>query len=470
MGTGIIDNRTWPDAALSVLLTAVCAAMCASAAVYALNFSIAAGAAVCVCGAAAALLCILLPRCVKNLDAKHLALTVCLLAFGLRAVYVLTVESVPVSDFELLYGAARDLASGDASALEAEYFQLWGYQIPFVLYEALIVSLSGGAAALALLNALWGAMTAGLVFALARRFVSDGAAFAAALLYAVCPDAVMLTPALTNQCISLAFILLGVYLACSPSWRRQLPAGLALAFGDLMRPEGLLALAGLAVALLLTLIRRDGGVKKRAIGFAALLAAYFALKLAVSGAIALSGIAPGGIGNAVPEWKFVLGLDTATGGMYDAGMEYILDITDASERRAAALDAIRASLDNAGGPGGLLLFFIEKAASFWGRFEDSWLGAANASDALMQYAGRAVFIAACALAALGGAERRTDFASNCVKAVVCANFAAYLLIEVQPRYRYFVLPFVCVLAAPGIERAASLGASLLSGHRRGKSV
>ena len=462
MGTGIIDNRTWPDAALSVLLTAICAAMCASAAVYALNFSIAAGAAVCVCGAAAALLCILLPRCVKNLDAKHLALTVCLLAFGLRAVYVLTVESVPVSDFELLYGAARDLASGDASALEAEYFQLWGYQIPFVLYEALIVSLSGGAAALALLNALWGAMTAGLV--------SDGAAFAAALLYAVCPDAVMLTPALTNQCISLAFILLGVYLACSPSWRRQLPAGLALAFGDLMRPEGLLALAGLAVALLLTLIRRDGGVKKRAIGFAALLAAYFALKLAVSGAIALSGIAPGGIGNAVPEWKFVLGLDTATGGMYDAGMEYILDITDASERRAAALDAIRASLDNAGGPGGLLLFFIEKAASFWGRFEDSWLGAANASDALMQYAGRAVFIAACALAALGGAERRTDFASNCVRAVVCANFAAYLLIEAQPRYRYFVLPFVCVLAALGIERAASLGASLLSGHRRGKSV
>ena len=117
MGTGIIDNRTWPDTALSVLLTAICAAMCASAAVYALNFSIAAGAAVCVCGAAAALLCILLPRCVKNLDAKHLALTVCLLAFGLRAVYVLTVESVPVSDFELLYGAARDLASGVASAL-----------------------------------------------------------------------------------------------------------------------------------------------------------------------------------------------------------------------------------------------------------------------------------------------------------------------------------------------------------------
>ena len=473
MGTGIIDNRTWPDAALSVLLTAVCAAMCASAAVYALNFSIAAGAAVCVCGAAAALLCILLPRCVKNLDAKHLALTVCLLAFGLRAVYVLTVESVPVSDFELLYGAARDLASGDASALEAEYFQLWGYQIPFVLYEALIVSLSGGAAALALLNALWGAMTAGLVFALARRFVSDGAAFAAALLYAVCPDAVMLTPALTNQCISLAFILLGVYLACSPSWRRQLPAGLALAFGDLMRPEGLLALAGLAVALLLTLIRRDGGVKKRAIGFAALLAAYFALKLAVSGAIALSGIAPGGIGNAVPEWKFVLGLDTATLGRYDPKMEYILSIADPEARRAAAAEAIRASL---GSCENLFGFFWDKTERFWGAYEESWLGVTSEYIYPLRFFERIFFTAASLLALIGCLGRRESRAETAARGVVFANFFVYLFIEVQPRYRYFVWPFLLMLAAAGIKRLCALvrggrkTAPAASGHRRGERV
>ncbi len=75
-----------------------------------------------------------------------------------------------------------------------------------MLYEALVISLGGGAA-LALLNALWGAITAALVFLLARRFAPDGAAGAAAALYAVCPDAIMLTPVLTNQSVSLAFIL-----------------------------------------------------------------------------------------------------------------------------------------------------------------------------------------------------------------------------------------------------------------------
>lgn len=465
-----MDCGTRLDAFLSAALAAVCAFMGASAVVYMLASSPVRGAAVCAAGAAAALLCAPVSRAIGELGARRLTAAVFLLALGLRAVYVLTADSVPSSDFELLYNAARSLAGGDASALDTEYFRLWGYQAPFVLYEALVILLGGGTAALALLNALWGAITAALVFLLARRFAPDGAAGAAAALYAVCPDAIMLTPVLTNQCVSLAFILLGVYLACSPSLPRQLLAGLALALGDLMRPEGVLALAGIAAALICALIRRDGG-KRRAAGFAALLAAYFALKLLASWAIGLSGAAPGGTGNAVPEWKFVLGLDTATGGMYDAGMEYILGISDASLRRAAALDAIRASLSDAGGLGGILLFFIEKAAAFWGRFEDSWLGAANASDALMQCAGRAVFIAVCALAAAGAFSRRGSFAAGCAGAVVCVNFAAYLLIEVQPRYRYFVLPFVCALAAAGIGRLGARRAGRgASGHPRGKRV
>ena len=460
------ENRgRWADAALAALFAAVCAAMGAAAVIYVLSASAPAGAAVCAGAVGLTALCALLPRFVGKIAPKRLALAVFIVALALRAAYVLSVESVPVSDFELLYDAARSLAQGSAEALESDYFRLWGYQVPFVLYESLILRLGGGETALALLNALWGAVSALLVFALAARFAGGGAAFAAALLYALCPDALMLTPALTNQCISLAFILLGVYLASSGTWKGAIGAGAALALGDLMRPEAVLALAGLAAAVILALLRREAG--RRALTmFALLVLAYIALKLAVSGAIALSGIAPGGTDNAAPEWKFVLGLDTATGGTYDGELGYILNIQDDVERRAAALDAIRASLERSGGVGGVLMFFVRKAASFWGSFEESWLGAANASDTLMRYAGRAVFITMCGLAAAGASTRRADFAARAARAAVCVNFAAYLLIEIQPRYRYFVLPFLCVLAASGIERAMPL----LSGHRRGKSV
>lgn len=463
--TGSENKGRWAEIALAAVFAAVCAAMGAAAVIYVLISSPAAGAAVCAGAAVIMALCALLPRFTGKISAKRLGLAIFIIALALRAAYVLSVESVPVSDFELLYEAACKLAQGSAEALEAEYFRLWGYQIPFVLYEALVVRLGGGETALALLNALWGALSAALVFALASRFASGGAAFAAALIYALCPDALMLTPALTNQCISLAFILLGVYLASFGTWKSAVGAGAALALGDLMRPEAILALAGLAAAVVLALLRREDG-RRRLIALAALLLAYVALKLAVSGAVAVSGIAPNGTGNAAPEWKFVLGLDTATGGTYDGELGYILSIPDAAERRAAALDAIRASLENSGGLGGVLMFFVQKAASFWGRFEDSWLGVENASDSLMRCAGRAVFIAMCALAATGASTRRADFAARAARAVVCVNFAAYLLIEIQPRYRYFVLPFLCVLAASGVERLMPL----LSGHPRPKRV
>ena len=55
---------------------------------------------------------------------------------------------------------------------------------------------------------------------------------------------------------------------------------------------------------------------------------------------------------------------------------------------------------------------------------------------------------------MGSLKRRAGAAHAAVKAAVTINFAAYLLIEVQSRYRYFVLPFLCILAAAGLETLA----------------
>lgn len=95
---------------------------------------------------------------------------------------------------------------------------------------------------------------------------------------------------------------------------------------------------------------------------AAVFAAYFALNAAASAAVSASGIAPGGIGNSRPEWKFVIGLDTESGGTYSEANEYILDIADDAERREAAGEAIRASLEGCG----------DLAGFFWGKVEGLW--------------------------------------------------------------------------------------------------
>ena len=225
-------------------------------------------------------------------------------------------------------------------------------------------------------------------------------------------------------------------------------AGAALGFGNLMRSEAAMLWCALLAALVLTLTARSEPMKKALVRFALLIAGFVLITAAVRGGIALSGIAPNGTGNSVPEWKLVLGLDTATLGRYDPNMEYLLYIEDGAQRQAAAMEAIRASLSSSED---LFGFFWEKAELFWGGYEESWLGVVNEYIYPLRFWDRVFFIAAALLALVGCFGLRESREETIARGAVFAMFCAYLLIEVQPRYRYFVWPFLLMLAAAGLE-------------------
>lgn len=410
----------------------------------------------------------------RRLSERALPALVVLAALLVRAPFALLPDAEQVSDFALLYDAAKDLAGGDASALSGEYFLRWGYQVPFVLYEALVIRLGGGAAALRVLNLLWTAGASGLVYTLSRRFAGPGAGFSAGLLYAVYPGALILAGVLTNQHISLFFCLLGMWLIVergpfaeggTPASRALYgaAAGLSLSLAGLMRPESVLALAAAVVTAAVLLISRRLSFRRLILPLAAVFAAYFALNAAASAAVSASGIAPGGIGNSRPEWKFILGLDTESGGTYSEADEYILDIADDAERHEAAGEAIRSSLE---GCDDLAGFFWGKLEGLWGSQEDlSFVAGGLPLAAELVIAERAAFLLAAALAALGcvsALRRRAGAAELMGMCALSAAFICYLFIEIQPRYRYGTVPFIFMLAA---------GAGRLSyGHRGEKRV
>lgn len=394
-----------------------------------------------------------------RLPERALPILVTAAALCLRLPFALLPAQKQVSDFALLYDAAVSLAGGDASVLAGEYFLRWGYQIPFVLYEALVVRLGGGVTALRVLNVLWMSGSAWLVYMLARRLAGPRAGFAAGALYAIYPGALAMAAVLTNQHISLFFCLLGIWLAVEhgpfsdtgTSARRVLcgaAAGLSLALANLMRPESVLVLASAVVTALVLLISRRAGARRLALPLAAVFAAYFVLCFAASAAITASGIAPGGTGNSRPEWKLVLGLDTESGGGYSEANEYILDIEDDTERRAAARAAISASLESCDDLAG---FFWGKVEGIWGAQEDlSFISGGLPLASVLLIAERAAFLLAAALAALGcilALRRGAGAAELMSMCMVSAAFVCYLFIEIQPRYRYGTVPFVFILAA-----------------------
>lgn len=410
----------------------------------------------------------------RRLPERALPALVVLAALFVRAPFALLPDAEQVSDFALLYDSAAALAGGDASALSGEYFLHWGYQVPFVLYEALVIRLGGGVGALRVLNLLWTAGASGLVYLFARKFAGPRAGFAAGLLYAVYPGALILAGVLTNQHISLFFCLLGMWLIVergpfaeggTPTSRALYgaAAGLSLSLAGLMRPESVLALASAVVTAAVLLIARRVSLRRLILPLAAVFAAYFALNAAASAAVSASGIAPGGIGNSRPEWKFVIGLDTESGGTYSEANEYILDIADDAERREAAGKAIRASLE---GCDDLTGFFWGKVEGLWGSQEDlSFVTGGLPMESALVIAERAAFLLAAALAALGcvaALRRRAGAAELMDMCALSAAFICYLFIEIQPRYRYGTVPFIFILAA-GAGR-------LRYGHRGEKRV
>lgn len=409
---------------------------------------------------------------------KCVLVAVLALAAILRAAVIVLVPTQPVSDFKHLFEAAQAAAGGDFSwAHEPQgYFFWWRYQIPFVLYEALIYKLVPSMAGLKLMNLIWSLGINYLIYRIAARFLSRRCALIAALLYAVHPGQIAYVPVLTNQHISMFFMLAGLTLIFEArSWKGFALSGVLIAVGNLMRPEAVILIAALGCLCLCGFIQRPD--KKRLVqlitALAAVVLTYFAVQKAAEWLLCALGTAPYGLGNGAPEWKFVVGLNTETGGHLSNAASGVLSIADAQERHEACMAIVKGYLDSCAN---LPAFFFGKFIDFWKTGEDFCfvLGGINAYTAT-----RFGFTYDSLFAALGGIETAERFfayalsAAGCVRlalgalkkegrgtspvplltaAILCGIVLAYLIIEIQPRYRYIAMPFVFIMACVPLAR------------------
>ncbi len=423
---------------------------------------------------------------------------VCLAAavFALRWLMVLLAPTRPESDFAVLFSAARELAGGNNVMNGTPYFQWWAYQSGFVAWMAVWIRLfHADVFFFQMMNCLCGAVSAVLVYGLARRFASSRGARAAGMLYLLYPGSLLLTPVLTNQHLSEVLLLAGLYIASGGEGRlkdrllRGLGAGALLALSDVIRPAAVVAVLGALAVLLLSMLRwrelgRDG-VAAAAAGTLCLLAAYFAVTRGLSWLTAVSGLNQYGLTNQVPSWKFALGLNMDTGGAYsqaDADLVFASPDPAAAEQAAWALLSERLA-------GSTLLslpdLFSRKIDNMWGGFEPTlWTftsgvtgayAARGLGEALQWwldkavrlasgiYIGENLLIAAGCVRAAWRQERGRGTALL-LTLTALAYFCAHLLIEIQSRYRTLLFAVCLPLAALGADWLAELFSA--AGKRR----
>lgn len=405
------------------------------------------------------------------------------LAFLIRFIYILIIDTPPDSDFKLLFDAAISFSKDDYSFNQYRYFQDWAYQTGFVIYEGLVIKLVGAENALFILktfNALFGSATCLLIWLIARNFVSEKTARFTAVLsvWAVFPVAYVTV--LSNQHQSTFFLILGLFVIADKHCLklggiiRGLLSGLFLALGNIFRPEGIIVLSALFLYLLIRILRPlKENRKSLVVKTALMLVIYFGANVLASELIITSGINKEGLRNNNPLWKFVAGLNIEGRGTMseeDAQIVYASHIKSSQERRSVQLSLIKERLSR--GPKALISLLLAKQHVLWGYDPMIW------SYSHLLHSGKTVKILlynvsvdkliglmthvhslqmfVIVMLSLFGAVYHFKGNKNqeitILYSILLITFAIYSLIEVQPRYIHLQQAILFITAGAGIER------------------
>lgn len=426
--------------------------------------------------ASAALALLLVGALDRHKSEKRFLLLLPLLAAAPRLVWIAAVDTAPVSDFLDMHAGALQAAAGDFSFGTNDYFTRWPYQLGFALYEALLIKLFGSSLfVLQVFNVLFQAGTAVLLYKSAARAFGETCGKSAGLLYALYVPNVMLCSVLTNQHISVFFIFFALYVLIRDRLSGRygwLLVGLLIGFANLMRPLGSFFLIGVAAYAALFLFapslreRRWPALAAKCVG---VLAVYWLVQQAASFAVVQAGITPHSLDNREPYWKFMVGLnpDTNGGWSYDDTV-YVLQFPIGEERNRAMLALLEERLENKRQVAALM---ASKARAMWGDEDAAPMWSMPEMDRPLlhkrlvqaeriQY----VLLAFFGLVAMTVIARRGATGEASLFLILLLGYAAlHLVIEVQTRYRFDILPCVFVLQSFGM-------AALLERFRQGRAA
>ncbi|MDD4715535.1 MAG: glycosyltransferase family 39 protein [Oscillospiraceae bacterium] len=398
-------------------------------------------------------------------------------SFLLKSGFALAIHTRPESDFHLLYSAAQNLAGGGGNLGALPYFQYWPYQSAFAAWMAFFIRWFGADVVFfKLMNCLFSASSTLLVYLLAKRFASERGARAAAVLFLIYPGTFLLIPVLTNQHLSEFLVLLAVYLFTAPAKQRKgrlaksAAASAFLALSNAIRPMGILMIAAVAGLTVMQIIspRKDRKAKREAFASAFLFAAlFFLITFSLSGLAKAAGLNEYGLGNSVPQWKFILGFNAQSIGQYSAQDAKTVFgggfHPDAADRLLRQRLSIR--------PLAFLNLAFQKAKIMWGSFEPTFwaftgnvcaeIGTPGSVFSLTRVLRNVckftagLYIWSNLLIALGAIspfrEKRENRTHELLMLAALAYFFALSVIEIQTRYRSLMTALTFPLAAAGLD-------------------
>ncbi|WPM80663.1 glycosyltransferase family 39 protein [Brucella pseudintermedia] len=376
-------------------------------------------------------------------------------SFIIRFLCAILIPTIQTSDFQIMQQAAINVTKGDFSFLNEQYFLDWAYQIGFVAYQAAVIWLTGSETlALQLVNITATSFSVIVVYWIGKRLFSHKAAITAALIYALYLPPIASSGLLTNQHIATFFFLasiLSLLYFDKNKFYLIIISGAFAALGNFMRPEGIVLITGASLYLIGKGII-NGNYFRPLLLTLVLVVSYNISFETLNYAVNSTGVYEGRLANNNPKWKFVLGLNAETKGYYSTTLaKRVADAHNIDERDLIQNEIITSHLSNKSEliklmKDKFILMWTESDELLWWSFRETNLD--RAFEVFSQIADTQYFlIIALFTVGIVFSYRNTD--SYILLFILLINAAAYLLIEIQTRYRYFAIPFIVIYSGYG---------------------
>ena len=406
-------------------------------------------------------LSIILAIFISNRKIKHFGILLVIVSFLIRLIVIIVANFPQVYDFATLLEASKMFANGDYSFNTWYHFSTWGYQTAFVIYQGVLLKLFHSEFILKLLNVVYSSLLVYIVYKLGLRISkNEKSARIVSLLYMIYPFYLFLNSVLLNSHLATLLSYIGIFFIIKEEakYKDYLFSGLLIAFGNLIRPEGIIIVLTVIIYKLITL-KRDN-IKKIVISLLIFLSSYFILCNGASLLVKTTNINPSGLENKDPLWKFLLGFN------YESCGYYVEEDANFQVSKEVEINEIkRRVFENIPRTGKLMVCKVDR---FWlssgledemGSFNDKEFKVLGFSVRFAKVKDLAVImnkginIIILSLFLLGIIVNRKKIKEEILflLIMILIIFGVYLFIEIQPRYLYFIHISVFALATLGIN-------------------
>ena len=382
-----------------------------------------------------------------------------ILALILRLFWVLSINTLPISDFASMYESARNIIAGDMSDLrDYEYLARFPHLVPMTLYISVLMKIFGAntLVILKILNIIFGLITVYLLYKLSDNFIeNEKIKLFVALIGSVFPAFISYTSVLCteNLAIPLYLLTLIIFFNAKKNEKRTtfLISGIFLALSNLFRGIGIVFLIAFLIYLLLCIM------KNKYTSMLCVIGGYLIMTLIVSGIL---------LGLNIIQKPLWVGAEPSSvtlllkGTNFDHKGSWNIDDAEFVEEHLRDDNLVELCLDkvkerlSSKTPKEIFLFYKEKIIEQWIVGDCSgtyWAACVGASTAVSSFIPRPFqyFYLIILLLSIIGLIRKGNNSLLCI--ILFGFILLFMIIETQPRYSFVVSFIFIILAAVGIE-------------------